>query len=114
MSSAAASRVAEAYELTYLIFKHVQAIAGNSALVPAATTNSFVGSVALDVLWETQNSLLPLFNVLYRRLKINVETTDPPGIDEFEASYVTFELDDDELVDHQVGYSRTLSLWQIR
>ncbi|KAL1686481.1 hypothetical protein GGG16DRAFT_64169 [Schizophyllum commune] len=102
MSSAAASRVAEAYELTYLIFKHVQAIAGNSALLPAALTNSSVGSVALDVLWETQNSLLPLFNVLYRRLKINVETTDPPGIDEFEASYVTFELDDDELVDHQV------------
>ncbi|KAL1730325.1 hypothetical protein EV714DRAFT_272709 [Schizophyllum commune] len=102
MSSAAASRVAEAYELTYLIFKHVQAITGNSALLPAALTNSSVGSVALDVLWETQNSLLPLFNVLYRRLKINVETTDPPGIDEFEASYVTFELDDDELVDHQV------------
>ncbi|KAL1664338.1 hypothetical protein GGF50DRAFT_54986 [Schizophyllum commune] len=102
MSSAAASRVAEAYELTYLIFKHVQAIAGNSALVPAAMTNSSVGSVALDVLWETQNSLLPLFDVLYRRLKIDVETTDPPGIDEFEACNITFELDDDELVDHQV------------
>ncbi|KAL1714922.1 hypothetical protein EV715DRAFT_208602 [Schizophyllum commune] len=100
--SPAASRVAEAYELTYIIFKHVQAISGNSALLSAALTNSSVGSVALDVLWETQNSLLPLFNVLYRRLKINVETTDPPGIDEFEASYVTFELDEDELVDHQV------------
>lgn len=114
MSSAAASRVAEAYELTYLIFKHVQAIAGNSALVPAAMTNSSVGSVALDVLLETQNSLLPLFNVLYRRLKIDVETTDPPGINEFEACDITFELDDDELVDHQVGYDRTMSLWQIR
>ncbi|KAI5886202.1 uncharacterized protein SCHCODRAFT_02753380 [Schizophyllum commune H4-8] len=102
MPSSAASRVAEAYELTYLIFKHVQCLAGNATLLSAALTNSSVGSVALDVLWETQQSLLPLFQVLYRRLEFEIEETDPPGIDHYEACGVTFELDDDQMIEHQV------------
>ncbi|KAL1738959.1 hypothetical protein HDZ31DRAFT_50168, partial [Schizophyllum fasciatum] len=37
---------------------------GNSALLPLAVTSRFVGGVALDVLWEKQEDLEPLFKVL--------------------------------------------------
>ncbi|KAL1738344.1 hypothetical protein HDZ31DRAFT_78440, partial [Schizophyllum fasciatum] len=72
-SDNAASRVAETYELLHLIFKNAQHDFGDSSLVPVAQANRFVGSVALDVLWETQKSLLPLFRVIDHCFEIEIE-----------------------------------------
>ncbi|KAL1714907.1 hypothetical protein EV715DRAFT_294663 [Schizophyllum commune] len=73
MSNSAAARVAETYELAFRIFKHVQHDGGNVALLPVALVNHFVGSIALDVLWEEQTSLLPLIKVLGERLESIIE-----------------------------------------
>ena len=42
-------------------------------MVAATTSDRFLGSVALDVLWETQTSLLPLFQVLGHLFEVEVE-----------------------------------------
>ncbi|KAL1674999.1 hypothetical protein EV122DRAFT_219389 [Schizophyllum commune] len=73
MSNSAATRVAETYELAFRIFKHAQHDGGNVALLPFALVNHFVGSIALDVLWEEQTSLLPLIKVLGDRLESTME-----------------------------------------
>ncbi|KAL1738737.1 hypothetical protein HDZ31DRAFT_13626, partial [Schizophyllum fasciatum] len=73
MPSSAASRVVETYELAYHIFKHVKNGASNSGLLSLTVSSRSVGSVALDVLWETQESLLPLFRVLGARMRISTE-----------------------------------------
>ena len=73
MSNSAAARVAETYELAFRIFKHAQHDGGNVALLPVALVNHFVGSIALDVLWEEQTSLLPLIKVLGERLESTIE-----------------------------------------
>ncbi|KAL1740623.1 hypothetical protein HDZ31DRAFT_67758 [Schizophyllum fasciatum] len=63
-SESAASRVAQSYELVHRILTHCQSQHGDASLVPAAVANRFVGNAALDVLWETQKSVLPLILVL--------------------------------------------------
>ena len=73
MSNSAATRVAETYELAFRIFKHAQHDDGNAALLPSALVNHFVGSIALDVLWEEQTSLLPLIKVLGDHLESTME-----------------------------------------
>ncbi|KAL1664336.1 hypothetical protein GGF50DRAFT_88722 [Schizophyllum commune] len=73
MSSNAATQVAGTYELAQHIFKDAQLGFGNSSLVAATTSDRFLGSVALDVLWETQTSLLPLFQVLGHLFEVEVE-----------------------------------------
>ncbi|KAI5886200.1 uncharacterized protein SCHCODRAFT_02593046 [Schizophyllum commune H4-8] len=73
MSSNAATQVAGTYELAQHIFKDAQLEFGNSSLVAATTSDRFLGSVALDVLWETQTSLLPLFQVLGHLFEVEVE-----------------------------------------
>ncbi|TRM57818.1 hypothetical protein BD626DRAFT_206372 [Schizophyllum amplum] len=67
----AASRLFAVYELIYTICKHVQIPEEDDeywfvkpALPSLARVSRFVGSVALDVLWERQESLAPLFKVL--------------------------------------------------
>ncbi|KAL1737660.1 hypothetical protein HDZ31DRAFT_70947, partial [Schizophyllum fasciatum] len=60
-SCSAASRVVGAYELAYQICKYVKDEVGNAGLLPVALSSRSAGSVALDLLWETQDSLLPLF-----------------------------------------------------
>ena len=73
MSASAATQVAGIYELAYNIFHTVLLESGTASLVPAATSNRYLGSIALDVLWETQQSLLPLFQVLGRLTKIELQ-----------------------------------------
>ncbi|KAL1667362.1 hypothetical protein GGF50DRAFT_124849 [Schizophyllum commune] len=73
MSNSAATRVAETYELAFRIFKHAQHDGGNVALLTVALVNHFVGSIALDVLWQEQTSLLPLIKVLGDRLESTIE-----------------------------------------
>ena len=73
MSTSAATQVAGVYGLAYHILKCAQLDYGNSSLVAAARSNRFLGSVALDVLWETQTSLLPLFQVLGHLFEVEVE-----------------------------------------
>ncbi|KAL1686477.1 hypothetical protein GGG16DRAFT_117860 [Schizophyllum commune] len=73
MSTSAATQVAGVYGLAYHILKCAQLDYGNSSLVAAARSNRFLGSVALDVLWETQESLLPLFQVLSHLFEVELE-----------------------------------------
>ncbi|TRM64492.1 hypothetical protein BD626DRAFT_400666, partial [Schizophyllum amplum] len=60
----AANRLFDVYELLYSIFSAIQLDGGASALLPLACVSHSVGSVALDLLWERQESLVPLFRVL--------------------------------------------------
>ncbi|KAL1664334.1 hypothetical protein GGF50DRAFT_115159 [Schizophyllum commune] len=73
MSTSAATQAAGVYGLAYHILKCAQLDYGNSSLVAAARSNRFLGSVALDVLWEAQESLLPLFQVLSHLFEVELE-----------------------------------------
>ncbi|TRM64629.1 hypothetical protein BD626DRAFT_583094 [Schizophyllum amplum] len=60
----AVSRLLAVYELVHAICKKVQLQKGNGALLPLSRVSRSVGSIALDLLWERQESLAPLFKVL--------------------------------------------------
>ncbi|KAI5890916.1 uncharacterized protein SCHCODRAFT_02579972 [Schizophyllum commune H4-8] len=76
----AATHVASIYELVDLIARELRGASGDRALVPLVTVSRFVGSVALDVLWETQEDLAPLFCVLRHVVILNPDkwTIDIP------------------------------------
>ncbi|TRM64640.1 hypothetical protein BD626DRAFT_568356 [Schizophyllum amplum] len=62
----AGAHVASIPELMLPIMQQLQETAGNRALVPLTVASRFLGAIALDVLWESQSNLVPLFRVLSR------------------------------------------------
>ncbi|TRM64623.1 hypothetical protein BD626DRAFT_536526 [Schizophyllum amplum] len=60
----AANQFFNIYELLYLTFTQVQLDAGNSGLLALTRVNVVLSSVSLDLLWQRQESLAPLFRVL--------------------------------------------------
>ena len=73
-SPSAASRVFELYDIASLILHRARRQFGNSSVLPFTIANKTIGDIALDVLWERQTSLLPLFMVLRHGLKAEAGT----------------------------------------
>ncbi|KAI5886198.1 uncharacterized protein SCHCODRAFT_02518768 [Schizophyllum commune H4-8] len=77
-SPSPASRVFELYEIASLILHLARRQFGNSSVIPFTIANKAIGDIALDVLWERQTSLLPLFMVLQRGFKAEANTRRVP------------------------------------
>ncbi|KAL1737940.1 hypothetical protein HDZ31DRAFT_78756, partial [Schizophyllum fasciatum] len=60
----ACTRVASVYELLEMIFGIVQRDHGNGGLVSVLVASKFLSHVALDILWRTQEDIIPLFLTL--------------------------------------------------
>ena len=73
-SPSAASRVFELYDIASLIFHTARRQFGNSSVLPFTIANKTIGDIALDVLWERQTSLLPLFIILQHGFKVETNT----------------------------------------
>lgn len=73
-SPSAASRVFELYDIASLILHRARRQFGNSSVLPFTIANKTIGDIALDVLWERQTSLLPLFMVLRHGFKAETNT----------------------------------------
>ena len=73
-SPSAASRVFELYDIASLILHRARRQFGNSSVLPFTIANKTIGDIALDVLWERQTSLLPLFMVLQHGFKAETNT----------------------------------------
>ncbi|KAI4521486.1 hypothetical protein K525DRAFT_269803 [Schizophyllum commune Loenen D] len=79
----AATHVASIYELVDLIARELHSTSVDRALVPLVTVSRFVGSVALDVLWETQEDLAPLLCVLRHVMILNPDRWTVDTCDSF-------------------------------